>query len=201
MLPVSKVPGEDNMADLMTKHLGSAKIKKNIELMRMKFEEGRATKAAQLHMVNRKCSNEVALPKAEEPGLALWDVMSDRFIDKRGGDFWKSRGEGGIWHRVHAKPRRSLFTPYKVAKGPTSHEKLNGIRFTKGVTQSGHKFEFHDCWQKSESAHRILDEPWIGCTTFVADSQASLLGVQSCRPGALRMERTAALEWSEILAE
>ena len=33
ILPVTKVPGEDNVADLMTKHLGAAKIKKNAESM------------------------------------------------------------------------------------------------------------------------------------------------------------------------
>jgi hypothetical protein len=187
MLPVSKVPGEDNIADLMTKHLGAAKIKNNVDMMSMKFEDGRAAKAAQLHAVGE--------------GLALWDVMSDRFVDRRGGDFWKSRGEEGVWHRVHAKPRRSLFTPYKVAKGPASYDKLNVIRFTKGVTQSGQKFEFHDYWQKSQDAHRILDEPWIGCTTFVSESQASLFGVQLGRPGVLRPDKSTMLRWNEILAE
>ena len=132
--PISKVPGEDHMADLMTKHLGGNKIKKNIAPMRLRFSEGRASKAAQLHTVLEA----PAVPTEDRArGLALWDLMGDRYEDKRGGDFWKSRGEGGAWQRVHAKPRRALFTPFKVAKGPASHEKLNIFRFTKGVTQSG----------------------------------------------------------------
>ena len=202
ILPVTKVPGEDNMADLMTKHLGAAKIKKNVALMHMEFVDGRASKAAQLHTVNQKSlSDHSQSLQGEEPGLAIWDSMSDRYVDRRGGDFWKSRGDNGVWHRVHAKPRRSLFTPYKVSKGPTSHEKLNEVRFTKGVTQSGQKFEFHDNWQKSENSHRILDEPWIGCTTFVSGDQASLLGVQTGRPQASRSSGSAVLRWSDILAE
>ena len=169
--------------------------------MHMEFVDGRASKAAQLHAVNQKSSDAVALSQREESGLAIWDSMSDRFVDRRGGDFWKSRGDKGVWHRVHAKPRRSLFTPYKVSKGPTSQEKLNEVRFTKGVTQSGQKFEFHDNWQKSENSHRILDEPWIGCTTFVSGDQASLLGVQTGRPQASRSSGSAVLRWSDILAE
>ena len=194
ILPITKVPGEDNIADLMTKHLGAAKIKKNVEMMGMKYEDGRAGKAAQLHLVQ-------TMPEIEstENGLVLWDSMGDRLVDKRGGDFWKSRGEGGMWHRIHAKPRRSLFTPLKVAKGPNSSEKLNGTRFTKGVSQSGQKFEFHDCWTKPENAHRILDEPWIGCTTFIAEDVA-LFDVQCKRRGVQRPEGTTSLRWSDILA-
>ena len=209
ILPVTKVPGEDNMADLMTKHLGAAKIKKNIESMKMSFVEGRATKAAQLHAVdmsnevaNSRAATSDAQPMGDEDGgdgRAIWDCMGDRFVDKRGGDYWKNRGEHGVWHRIHAKPRRSLFTPYKVAKGPSSKESLNGIRFTKGVTQSGHKFEFHDRWQNSDNAHKILDESWIGCTTFIREDQISLLEAQHGDPGETRRGTATRLSWEEII--
>ena len=53
---------------------------------------------------------------------------------------------------LHAKPRKSLFIPFKVAKGPAKNEKLSVVRSVKGVTQSGQKLEFHDNWQKSEFA-------------------------------------------------
>ena len=125
ILPVAKVPGEENPANLMTKHLGAAKIAMNIKTLSMRMVDGRAGKAAQLHQL---ASN----------GHVLWDAMSDKLTDKRGGDNWKSRGEAGIWHRIHTKPRRALFTPFKVAKGPASNENLSVIRFTKGVSQSGH---------------------------------------------------------------
>ena len=42
----SKVPGEENCADLMTKHLSAKVIDKNVIKMHMKFEAGRAAKAA-----------------------------------------------------------------------------------------------------------------------------------------------------------
>ena len=107
-----------------------------------------------------------------------------------------------MWHRVHTKPRKSLFTPFKVAKGPSSDEKLNVVRFTKGVTQSGHKFEFHDNWHKSQNSHRILDEPWIGYTSFVVEGRASLLGVQRDQHQAGEcLKPDNKHRWSDVLPE
>ena len=200
ILPVQKVPGEDNPADLMTKHLGAAKVLKNIEAMSMRFLEGRAAKAAQLHTLNTTLGN-------GGMGRQLWEAMGDRFVDKKGGDSWKCRGENGIWHRIHSKPRKSLFAPLKVAKGPASSEQLSVTRFTKGVTQSGYTFEFHDNWRDSKNEHRLLDEQWIGCTTFVVEGSANLLGLQCDRPGAHRLDeaerprRSPGLRWRDILYE
>ena len=54
MIPVHKVPGEQNPADLTTKHLTSILIERNIQRMHMKFQAGRASKAAQLHAVSKQ---------------------------------------------------------------------------------------------------------------------------------------------------
>jgi hypothetical protein len=199
ILPVQKVPGEENPADLMTKHLGAAKVQGNIERMSMRYQGGRAGKAAQLHQLG-------TADKDGRTGMQLWEAMSDRFIDQKGGDHWKSRGEEGVWQRVHTKPRKSLFTPFKVAKGPKKSESLNIKRFTKGVTQSGREFEFHDDWQRSDNAHRMLEEKWIGCTTFVVKGRADLHDVQRDRlrdpelAEAPRKKRSPALRWSDILS-
>ena len=104
--------------------------------------------------------------------------MSERFADRKGGDKWKSKGENGIWHRIHTKPRRARFTPFKIAKGPNSKEKLGSVRFTKGVSQSGKTFEFHDNWLDPKNAHKTFDESWVGCTTFVVQEKTSLFDVQ-----------------------
>ena len=205
IVPVTKVPGEDNIADLMTKHLGAAKITKHVKGLNMEFESGRAAKAAQLHLVNDGHDTRLAAAQADHNagGVAIWEAMGDRLIDRRGGDFWKSRGEGGVWHRVHAKPRKALFTPFKVAKGPGSCEKLNVIRFTKGVTQSGHMFEFHDNWQKTQNAHRLLDEHWIGYTSFVVEGRSSLSGAQHNRLEVQEHPEPGSAEhrWSDVLPE
>ena len=199
ILPVHKVPGEENPADLMTKHLGAAKVQGNIARMGMRFQSGRAGKAAQLHQLSKTQENDIS-------GVQLWEAMQDKFIDQKGGDHWKSRGEGGVWQRVHSKPRKALFTPFKVAKGPEKSESLNIKRFTKGVTQSGRKFEFHDEWQRSENAHRLLEEKWIGCTTFVVKGRANLHDLQRDRLRGSELaevqgkKSSPGLRWSDILS-
>ena len=196
LLPVAKVPGEDNPADLMTKHLVAPKVVKNTATMNMRRAEGRAGKAAQLHLVSRDGHNGVA----DCNGQQYWDAMDDRYSDRHGGDYWKSRGEDGVWHRIHAKPRRSLFTPYKVAKGPESRERLKGTRFTQGVTRSGKVFEFHDGWQNPDNAHRLLDEHWVGCTTFIAEGKVTLSDMQQFRASPVEKGNAGAkLRWSDIL--
>ena len=195
ILPVVKVPGEDNPADLMTKHLVSPKIMKNVKALGMQVVDGRAGKAAQLHRLGRADA---------ENGMQWWDVTSDKFMDRKGGDKWKTAGEGGVWRRLHLKPRKSLFTPYKVSKGPSSSDRLGRIRFTKGVTRSGREFEFHDNWQDPLAAHRLLDEHWVGCTTFIDEAKVDLLAIQMTRSSTRSKPLDhdgARLAWSDILAD
>ena len=153
-IPLQKVAGELNPADMMTKHLGAAKIDQNIKTMRMKFEEGRSSKAAKLHSVGVR--------KAK----TLWSIIKNTGHARRGGDNWRKRGEGGVWHRDHTTPRLSLFTPYKVARGPPGKKSLNHVRFTYGVTERGRCFEFHDDWTLPERRHKLMEEPWVGFTVF-----------------------------------
>ena len=51
---------------------------------------------------------------------------------------------------------------------------MNNIRFTRGVTESGVQFEFHDDWTVPASAHKLLDEPWIGSTVFFERGKSEL---------------------------
>ena len=113
--------------------------------------------------------------------FADWQSVRRAANDQRGGDRWKSRGVDGIWHRWHTSPRVSLFTPYRVAKGPASSIGLHQHRFTYGVTSSGRTFEFHDDWTKPERAHMVLDEPWLGYTVFI-ERGAELMKTQDKRP-------------------
>ena len=72
------------------------------------------------------------------------------------------------------KPRRSLFTPHKVKKGPGKDAKMSSVRFTRGVTASGRTFEFHDDWQAPNNSHRLLEEPWVGYTINLAEGVSNL---------------------------
>ena len=150
----------------------------------MNFETGRAAKAAALHSMtvapthnNNDCNDN----DYDTGSFADWQSVRRAANDQRGGDRWKSRGVDGIWHRWHTSPRVSLFTPYRVAKGPASSIGLHQHRFTYGVTSAGRTFEFHDDWTKPERAHMVLDEPWLGYTVFT-ERGAELTKTQDKRP-------------------
>ena len=53
IIPLMKVAGTENCSDLLTKHLASAIQQKHVAYMRLEFQEGRATQAARLHVVDR----------------------------------------------------------------------------------------------------------------------------------------------------
>ena len=94
----------------------------------------------------------------------------------RGGDRWIMKGERGVWCRTHTTPRLSKFTPYMVAKGPSSKLALSNIRFNFGVTGGGRRFEFHDNWLTPEERHKHLEEPLVGYTFFVEQGTSNSIG-------------------------
>ena len=57
IVPLNKIPGEHNSADLMTKHLTLLMIKRHLEQLCLEFKEGRSDKAAKLHSVTRYTKN------------------------------------------------------------------------------------------------------------------------------------------------
>ena len=104
---------------------------------------------------------------------SAWRKLRKAGNDLRGGDRWKVRGAGGLWHRIHITSRRALFAPYRVAKGPSKNTSFRKSRFTYGDTADGEKFEFYDDWTRPDSAHRVLDKPWIGYTVFSEEDVAN----------------------------
>ena len=102
-----------------------------------------------------------------------WESIRSAANDVRGGDRWKTRGTAGTWHRWHITPRRALFTPFRVPKGPGKDLKLKQARLTVGVTKSGEHFEIVDDWSRQDTRHRRLDEQWIGYTVFTEDKVES----------------------------
>ena len=109
---MNNVPGEENCADLLTKHLGFKRIDRNIDRLRMSFETGRAAKVAALHAVyvardEHNNDNDGDDNGYDIGGFADWQSLCRAANDQRGGDRWESRGVGGIWHRGHTSPRLS----------------------------------------------------------------------------------------------
>ena len=140
ILPLSKICGKVNPADLMTKHLDSAMAEAHLQYLKLEFRDGRAETAAKLYMATE-------------------------------GDKWIERGEAGRWTRQHKSWRSSLFTPYKVAHGPsTSNKSMGVIRRTIGTYKDGSKLDVTDNWTSPNHAHRTLRMPWQGITVFTGSS-------------------------------
>ena len=152
LVPLVKVAGEANLADLMTKHLVRLVMSRHLKCMNLTYMIGRAGKAAQLHGVA------VAPPK---PGVA--NVRGSRWT---GGDYWSERGETGRWVRVHRLPRRSLFTPINVPGGPGRDTSLLPGRVTAGVDERGMQFTDTSSWCSKEERHTDVGRFWTGVSVF-----------------------------------
>ena len=83
-----------------------------------------------------------------------------------------SRGANQRWVRQHGAPRRSLFTPCRVARGPRHADELAGVRVTEGIDMNGTHFKTEDDWRAPGRAHFVRDLPWTGTTTFRARTAA-----------------------------
>ena len=161
LVPLEKIPGESNQADLMTKHLTQLMIKRHVDGLNLEFRSGRSEKAAKLHSLHS------ALKKERQ---ATADIKLDRagvaFSESAGGDYWSERGERGRWVRIHTTPRTVDFLPWKVARGPGRKTRLSSVRSTRGVDVNGHTFEIKDDWTNAQSRNRPR---WTGRTIFLVD--------------------------------
>ena len=98
-------------------------------------------------------------------------------------DAWRSENPDMV-QRIHARPRRELFTPLSVSGGP-SVKRLLSVRITSGrFLDNGEQFQRIDFWKTRSSAHKQLERPWIGATTFLFQNDVGVLfgDVQSQQP-------------------
>ena len=157
-VPLIKIPGPYNCADLMTKHVPADLIKRHTGNIGLEFRDGRTEKAAKLQSVAR-------LTRQSEASDRMLSAC-ERYDQEKRQDKWSSRGAEGEWTRIHSTPRRSLFTPCRVARGPAHPDKLESTRVTVGINSKGEKFEVRDNWREPGNAHRVLSHPWTGYTKF-----------------------------------
>ena len=158
LAPITKVIGTKNGADLMTKNVEAPLMLEHCRRLGVEPREGRASKAAALQY----CARDDRVAKADDKMLAA----CEKYAVGNGHDYWRARGAGGCWTRVHATPRRSLFTPCRVPRGPARPDLLDELRVTEGTYADGSNFKIIDGWRQGGRAHRVLDQPWTGITTF-----------------------------------
>ena len=95
-MPLRKIDGTKNQADLMTKHLDAKKAEGHLERMGLEFREGRAQAAANLYSIGSKDRATVeervgkaALRGSSAPGkseISKPKEMKMRWEDMRDGD-------------------------------------------------------------------------------------------------------------------
>ena len=129
MLPIGKVDGGDNPADLISKNVGIELAKKHMKAMGIRFAEGRSGEAAKLHSI------------AETDG---WKV--------------EQRGTYLNILKTHNVPRTELFIPEGEEEYLVHSSNFEAIRITSGKTTSGKVFEIEDNRQRHGRDRRQLGE-------------------------------------------
>ena len=93
IVPLTKIPGEENTADLIAKHLAISTILRHMKKLNLEHIGGRSDAAAKLHLVmetQTPVRTTVRLSQVVEPALR-----------KSTGDYWAELGEHGRWVRIH----------------------------------------------------------------------------------------------------
>ena len=115
-----------------------------------------STIVEQTSELNRQHFESCKMPRPEG------DKAAERHVDS-----WGREGKDGRWTRNHRSARRALFTPFKVAGGPSMKIPMKKIRITRGKFFDGGKtFKIIDDWTVRANAHRMLESSWIGTTDF-----------------------------------
>ena len=145
-----------------------AVIEKHLECLNLQYREGRSEKVAKLHVVTEKPKsvNKIGRAQRQKENIMHQGIFD---FDKCKNDDWIERAENEKWCRWHRNPRRALFTPFKVARGPGRRTKLEPTRITEGVDELGQRFRIEDDWRDPAQSHRVLDLQWVGKTYFKVD--------------------------------
>jgi hypothetical protein len=149
-LTVSKVRGDLNPADLLTKHVAADLIARHCQTLGMERLKTRAACAPKLDRVSEDNDNDYIEENNTEDEWR--DVENDENPEEA--------------TRLHRKWRRDLFTPIRVQGAPPGRA-LTPVRITVGEYEDGETFRRVDSWTTRSSAHLRLARRWKGSTTFL----------------------------------
>ena len=83
--------------------------------------------------------------------------------------------EAGNWVRRHVTPRRTLFTPMKVSRGPTSKDMVGRFRVSCMKNRNGVQCHIEE-WKQSSNPHCTVNR-YTGWTAFVNEIPDELIGL------------------------
>ncbi len=168
-MSVKKVAGIDNPADLMTKHLAAHDMARHAESIGLETCTNRAETAPQLARVEGALCP-VVYAENKHGHAKFFDGT-----EGHGEDYWKDGTLAATTEvvRIHARPRRALFTPLRVKEAPPGRC-LTPARVTRGTfLDTNESFTWTDTWTACSTAHQWLERPWTGSTTFLRRSERS----------------------------
>jgi len=170
-LKVAKVAGEDNPADLLTKHVNAATLRKHTWELGFEVLQDRAATAPSLNALLGLLDGTTTFEWSKGLNGDTTRVL-DRSEDAKQGDrqqdAWSR--EGVFATRIHTRSRKELFTPLHVSGSPQA-KVLSPTRITEGKFADGREFKLVDSW-RAQKAHQELEQPWTGCTRFILRGNA-----------------------------
>ena len=138
-LSLTKVAGTENPADLMTKSVPADLAAKHLVKLGFLVVSGRSDKASRLQACTKR------------------ELVNSS-------DYWLKRDDQ--WIRAHVKPRMAMFTPMKVAGGPTSRDLIGKYRHTFGVEDGyAESYRIQEWNNKANPNERVL-RGFTGVTLF-----------------------------------
>ena len=139
IVPLNKIPGETNTADLLTTHLAINMILRHMANLNLVHVGVRSEAAVKLHSVE-----ESATPLRTSERTV---TNSEAIPKKSSRDYWAEKGDHGRWVRIHVEPRSDRFDPWMAPRGPGRKTRLQATRRTQGTFENGKSFNDEDEWQ------------------------------------------------------
>ncbi len=186
-LGVSKVLGDENPADLLTKHVDANLLRRHAWRLGFEVLADRAASAPTLSALLSLLQNtgdpndegarttfharaqEAPWVPAREGGRG--DRNADAVVGVAQEDCWSRDGVFVVRERRRA--RTELFTPLHVSGSPTA-KGLTPTRVTEGRFADGTTFRRVDAWRCSTNAHLPLGRPWCGRTLFLERNSGTI---------------------------
>ena len=204
-LLMRKVDTKQNTADLMTKFLSKEDRDRLLKIMHMETVDEKDIKARSIYQVKGSDywskvgtgkgsaqddveSSSRDSEKSEEALSKSLELSKDEF-DNVLKDYVVRDG----WIRAHDKPRKSLFTPMKVSKGPKDAADIGQFRIS--MMKEGEKgcknekyYVLTDKWRELKDPHGAVKN-FTGWTVFSNELDPVRQAVQASSRGGVRERR------------
>ena len=152
-LRIEKVHTEANHADLMTKHLRKEDRERHMKGMNIRVEAGRSSASLSIEAVSRGADE--WLVKGRVVGEEVkFDNFSAKVDEDLAEKIVQEMKQECSWVRLHNRIRRALFTPMKIARGPSRVNEVGSVRVSLLQMTSGEITLYVDRWKTEQFPHR-----------------------------------------------